>query len=97
MTEADLLGEVILACEQHGLYWHHCQDSRHCQGEAGLPDLLIIGRGILWRELKSEDGRSSRAQLHYLNRLRNTGADVGVWRPEDLDSGRIARELEEIT
>jgi len=97
LTEAELLAEVTKRCDQLGLLHHHCRDSRYCDGNRGWPDLVIVGpQGVLFRELKSEDGRASRAQLRYIRQLRELW-DAALWRPEDLDSGRIARELEEIT
>ena len=97
MTEAELLAEVTKRCDQLGLRYHHCRDSRHCEGDPGFPDLVIFGcRKLLFRELKSEDGRSSRAQLSFLDVLRMNRLNIGIWRPEDWDSGRITRELEEI-
>lgn len=64
------------------------------QGDGeGFPDLVILTRShrVLYRELKSDTGRLSRAQREWLERLERCGQDVGVWRPGDVD--RIAREL----
>ncbi len=59
----------------------------------GFPDLTIVGGWVMFRELKSDTGRVSAAQREWLERLEAAVADVGVWRPEDLHSGRIAKEL----
>ncbi len=64
------------------------------QGDGkGYPDLTIAGGHVMWRELKSSTGEVSVAQQRWLDRLEAAGGDVGVWRPEDLRSGRILREL----
>jgi hypothetical protein len=61
---------------------------------AGFPDWVFAGiGGVLFRELKTARGRLSVTQVMWRRTLREAGADVDVWRPEDLLSGRIAREL----
>jgi len=61
---------------------------------AGFPDWVFAGiGGVMFRELKTERGRLSMAQVMWRRVLKSAGADVDVWRPEDLLSGRIAREL----
>ena len=60
----------------------------------GWPDWTIRGpHGVLFRELKSQRGRVEPEQREWLDALTAAGADAGVWRPEDLLSDRIAREL----
>lgn len=59
----------------------------------GYPDWTIIGSRVLWRELKSQKGRLTPAQKAVIEQLETVGADVAVWRPVDLYSGRIAGEL----
>ncbi len=60
----------------------------------GWPDWTIRGpHGVLFRELKSQRGRVEPEQREWLDALAADGADVGVWRPSDLLSGRIQREL----
>jgi hypothetical protein len=67
----------------------------HYRGDgAGWPDLHLTGiGGVLYRELKAEDGRLTAEQQRYLDALRVAGCDADVWRPADLRSGRIAREI----
>ena len=61
---------------------------------AGFPDWVFAGPGgILFRELKTAKGRLSLPQVVWRRVLRQAGADVDVWRPEDLLTGRVAREL----
>jgi hypothetical protein len=96
MTHADLVDLIFLRCKDLGLRYHYCPDARHCQGQPGWLDLTIVGKWVLYREVKSEDGRATRAQLDTLGWLRRARCNVGIWRPEDWESGLIARELEEI-
>src|SRR6185437_7483375 len=59
----------------------------------GWVDWTIRGpRGVLFRELKSQRGRVEPEQREWLDALASDG-DADVWRPVDLLSGRIAREL----
>lgn len=91
MTESDLERAVRRLIAQHGLYGYHVPDSR--RSRAGWPDWVILGRKILYRELKSPYGSLRPEQLDVSYRLRAAGADWAVWRPLDLTSGRIAAEL----
>lgn len=61
--------------------WHD-QDSR--KNDRGLPDLLLMrGRRLLWRELKTERGKLRPAQLAFGQRLLRAGQDWQCWRPSD--------------
>jgi hypothetical protein len=75
-----------------GLSGYHTRDSR---GSArGYPDWTIAGPGgVIWRELKTQRGTVRPDQQAWLDILAAAGQDAGVWRPEDLLSGRIGREL----
>ena len=48
------------------------------------------------RELKTATGRLTTTQQHWGLMLRSAGISWDVWRPDDLTSGRIQRELEAI-
>jgi hypothetical protein len=75
-----------------GLHGYHTHDSRRSHG--GYPDWTIVGiGGVLFRELKTQRGKVSPEQRAWLDALAAANADVDVWRPGDLLSGRIAREL----
>ena len=96
MREAIFTEAVLAMARDRGLLVHHCPDSRRCTGQKGFPDLVIAGPGgILFAELKSEDGETSADQDLWgwtlsrgLGRLAHT-----ILRPGDLRNGRIAREL----
>jgi hypothetical protein len=75
----------------YGLLGFHCADSRG--SVAGFPDWVIVGRAVLFRELKSTHGELERPQNLWRFALVHAGADYAVWRPADLLSGRIDREL----
>lgn len=93
MTETELLHQVLAYCTKLGLDAHHC---RYYTADRGFPDLVIIGRHILFRELKNANAAPSAAQRRLGWRLRAAGADWAIWRPGDWHSGRIKRELLEL-
>lgn len=107
MTEDDLLTAVIDLCRRHRVLAHHSRPAvvgrtaagrarwaTPIQGDAGLPDLVIVGRrGVLFRELKSEVGRLSKEQARWTTTLAVAGADCATWRPSMLRSGQIEAEI----
>jgi len=95
MTEAELQDAVIGLCKLRGLEWFHAYDSR--RSTSGWVDLVIAGgRGALFVELKSEDGRRSMAQIKWAHLIMRAGLQYRLWRPADLKDGTIAKELESI-
>ena len=77
------------------LYGYHAHDSR--RSAKGWPDWVIIGRQVLYRELKTEAGRLTAEQRHVGNLLIVANADWKIWRPSDLLAGRVGAELAAIT
>jgi hypothetical protein len=77
----------------------HNSDSRRAHD--GWPDWTIARKAgipgpeprVIVRELKREGKDPTPAQQDWLDALKAGGVDADVWRPSDLLSGRIAREL----
>lgn len=92
MSEDDLMRRIQRLCRDLGLLAYHTHDSR---GSApGYPDWHIVGRTrSLFRECKTEAGKTTKDQDEWISRLLAVGYDVDVWRPRDLFNGRIQREL----
>ena len=102
MSEDALLGAVLDLCRLLGLHTAHFRPGRTARGWAtavqgdgkGFPDLVVVGPGgVLWVELKSRRGRLSGEQERWCSWLGAAGQEYRVWRPEDLVSGRVQREL----
>jgi hypothetical protein len=96
MTEDQLQEAVRTFCRDLGLLVQHVHDSRR-SWLPGWPDLEIVGQThIIWRELKSETGTLRPEQRAVGSRITKAGGNWAVWRPRDLVSGVILRQLEEI-
>jgi hypothetical protein len=96
MTERELDAAVRrITASLPAVLAYHTRDSR---GSApGYPDWTFAGPGgVMFRELKTAGGTLTRAQHAWLDALQESGADADVWRPGDLLSGRIGRELAEL-
>lgn len=93
-SEGQLQQHVILLATALGWRHYHTHDSR--RSPVGFPDLVMVhaahGR-LLFRELKAERGRYRAGQREWLEELAAAGADAGTWRPRDVVSGRVEREL----
>jgi hypothetical protein len=78
-----------------GLWAYHPHTSR--RSTPGWPDWVILGpRKIIFRELKSERGTLTPEQKRVGEMLQRAGQSWRVWRPSDLLSGQIAKELTEV-
>lgn len=95
LSESQFQQQVIDLAKLHGYTLiYHTHDSRRSQ--PGFPDLVLISehRGrALFRELKTETGRVSPDQFSWISGMLMAKLNVGVWRPSDLKSGRIIKDL----
>jgi len=95
VTEEQFQDTVVAMCKLLGIAWYHPYFSR--RSAAGWPDLALCGKnGFLLRELKTERGKLTADQERWGSILRTAGVSWDVWRPTDLESGRIQRELLDI-
>lgn len=96
MTEANLMEMIRQMCRLLGVDAFHVHDSRRSWGP-GFPDLVMVGgSGILYRECKGSDGVLRPEQRRWGAVITRAGGDWAVWRPCDLQSGVIRRQLEGI-
>lgn len=92
MNERQLQDAIIDLCKLYGLRVYHPWLS--VRSSPGWPDLAICGKRMLFRELKSDTGRLTKAQHEWGVTLGVAGQDWDVWRPADLRSGHVQKELE---
>jgi len=94
MTEAEFQSQVVLVAKLHGWLVAHFGSSESADGSwrtttrfdaRGWPDLVLAhpDHGILFRELKTDNGTLSKAQIEWLDLLYTAGGDSAVWRPKD--------------
>lgn len=94
MSEQALQAAVIQLCRMLGIHWYHVYDPRRTN--KGWPDLALYRSRMIYRELKTRVGKVTDAQAQCGANLQQAGQDWAIWRPEDLQSGRILRELRAI-
>ena len=83
VTEEEFMRSVVGIAEARGWLVYHTHDSRRSQ--RGFPDLTLVrGPRIIFAELKTVTGKLRTAQRHWLAALRDTAAEVYVWRPLDM-------------
>lgn len=93
-TERDQLAQVAELARQHHIIWHHCADTRRCEGASGLSDLILVGRGgVMFRELKDDPRHETPAQVTWRYSLRAAGADVGIWLPSSFRRGEVEEAM----
>jgi hypothetical protein len=91
MPEAELQEAVRRMCVGLGLFHFHVLNAKGCA--PGWPDSVIIGKRVIFRELKSEHGSLTADQRRVGDMLKRAGQSWAVWRPSDLLDGSIAKEL----
>lgn len=95
LTEDQFQQQIIDLAKLHGYTLiYHVYDSRRSQ--AGFPDLVLVNerRGVaLFRELKTSTGRLTEAQHNWLTGMKIAKLNADVWRPADLESGLITKQL----
>jgi hypothetical protein len=96
VEETHLNAEVMRLARRYSIRAVHVRDGRGLLGvgTAGLPDWLLVGREVAWRELKPSYRGLDRDQTAWRYALEGAGQDFAIWRPLDLQTGRIAQELQ---
>jgi hypothetical protein len=85
ITEKQFEAQVRQLARLCGWLCYHTWRSIH--SPAGFPDLVLLrGQRLVFAELKTARGRLTAAQQQWLEALRQTPAEVYVWRPDDWDA-----------
>lgn len=94
ITEAAWQATIVAAAHATGWLVNHTRRSIGAKGKwvtatsvTGWPDLELAHpkHGIIYAELKRENGYLTDAQAVVLDKLRQAGGRVFVWRPSDWD------------
>ena len=88
-SEGDFQARVLQLAKATGWSHYHTHDSR--KSPAGFPDLVLWRDRVMFRELKTNTGTATPAQLETLFALDGAGADARVWRPKMWEA--IVEEL----
>ena len=89
MSEDEFQRRVLQLAKALGWEHYHTHDSR--RSNPGFPDLVLWRDRLLFRELKTNTGKATPAQLETLFALQGAGADARVWRPKMWEA--IVEEL----
>jgi hypothetical protein len=92
MLESDLQREVLDLCRTYRLRVFHSTDSTKDLGP-GYPDLCIVGKRLIFAELKSQHGAMSGTQTNWRYWIKAAGTEHYIWRPTDLADGTITTIL----
>ena len=107
ISEAEFQKAVISLAKLHGWRVMHTQMAQlrpgkwitPNTGDQGFVDLVMTHpfRGTIFVELKTTKGIVSNKQWEWIHALEDSGEEVYVWRPKDLDkiSTRLARKPDE--
>lgn len=94
-TEKEFQDQVLAAAKALGwsLRYHTFNSKRSAKG---FPDLVLVHPVkslVLFRELKTEKGKTTTEQDEWVGALAEAGQDAAVWRPSDWVSGQVQAEL----
>jgi hypothetical protein len=84
VTERQWQSQVVEAARLLGWRVYHTHDSR--RSEPGWPDLALVRDRLVMAELKTDNGRVSKAQAGWLDALRTANVETYLWRPSDWDA-----------
>ena len=82
MSERQFQNVVVRLARAAGWKVYHTHDSR--RSAPGFPDLCMVRERVVFAELKTNTGRVSAAQRDWEKALRDAGAEVWIWRPDDM-------------
>lgn len=83
LSEQAWLNKIKRLAKKHG--WSHVHLWTNIYSPAGFPDLLLAGpRGIMFAELKRQNGKLRSEQVAWIRRILAAGVHAFVWRPGDI-------------
>lgn len=90
MTHDEIVVEIQSRARRRGILSHYCPDSRRCDGDRGIPDLVLIGpHGAAWLEVKAPHDRIKPDQTTWKHTLRAAGQEYHLIRGDMLLNGVV--------
>lgn len=90
MTHDEVVAEIQARAKARGVLSHYCKRGQFCQGDNGMPDLLLVGAyHVGWIEVKMPGDKRDPGQTAWFYKLRATGALVEQMGPRDLEPAPV--------
>ena len=90
MTHDEIVAEIRPGPAGRGVLTHYCPDSRRCEGDRGLPDLLLVGMyGATFLKVKTPNDTLRPEQTTWKHALRPAGQEYHVIRGDMLLNGIV--------
>lgn len=86
---------ILIFCRRSGLAVWHAYDGFHVT-EPGFVDLVVVGRTVIFIELKVQGRLLRIAQARWRRMLKAAGADYRVYTEDDWWCGKIQQELAQL-
>lgn len=80
-TEATFTRNVMQCGGLYGWLCYHTHDSR--RSNPGFPDVVFVRERVVYAELKAKTGRLRPEQIVWMQKLKDAGQEVYLWRPDD--------------
>lgn len=94
MNHDEVVAEILDRAAKRGVLGHYCPDSRRCEGDRGLPDVLLAGQfGAAWVEVKTGTAQLKPTQTTWKHMLLAAGQRYEVMREGDLADGGLLNPL----
>lgn len=87
VTESDLREWVRDLCKLFGWKMYFSWTSLH--SPRGFPDLVLVNssmKRVIFAELKTDKSKPTPYQIEWLDCLYDAGAEVYLWRPQDIET-----------
>lgn len=90
MTHDEIVVEIQSRARRRGVLSHYCPDSRRCDGDRGIPDLLLVGMfGAAFVEVKAPHDRVKPDQTTWKHALRAAGQEYHLVHGDALLNGVV--------
>lgn len=88
MTHDEVVHEIQARARRRGVLSHYCHNSIRCEGDRGLPDVLLVGHyGVAFVEVKTPGDQLKPAQTTWKHALKAAGQLHEVMHEGDLAPG----------